>query len=259
MNPILSVVMPAKNTEKFIKKTLDSLINQSFKDWELIFIDDHSEDKTAEIVKNNTDKRIKYFFLEKGTGIPAGRHFGNIKARGKIIVIADSDDFNHPDRLKTIFNEFKKNPSATVFYSNIDINYIEENRLVPRPFQEYNLEILKKVNYIANSAAAYKKKAYFEIGGYDQSLKMCEDYDLWLRFALNGLKFIYSPKSLVILSRYVGSTTGTKKHLLRKYIHEVKEKYHLPVVADISEFKKMVSSEVFQYFTTPGGIKLWFS
>lgn len=258
MDSKLSIVMPAKNAERFLKATLASITNQTFKEWELIFVDDHSEDKTADIVKQLSDSRIKYLFLDKGSGVAAGRDFGTRKASGHIIINADADDTYYPDRLETINSYFLQNPDTDVFYSNVDFYYVDTKRQITRPFQSFNPDILKQVNFIANSSTAFKKSSFSAIGGYDISLKMCEDYDLWLKFLDKGSSFGYVEKSLVKINRYETSTTGTRKDILKSYIHRVKKSHNLPEVADIEFLKKNVSENVYKYFTTPGGKFLWF-
>jgi glycosyltransferase involved in cell wall biosynthesis len=258
MKPKLSIVMPAKNAEKFLNDTLNSILKQTFQDWELLFIDDHSTDKTKDVIKQFKDDRIRYNFLEEGTGVAAGRNFGCEKAQADILVTADSDDIYYSNRLQEISDFFDSNVNADIFYSNVDFYYPESGEKNTRPFQPFNAEVLKCVNYIANSSTAFKKKSFVEVGGYDDSLKMCEDYDLWLSFLQKGSKFGYSEKSLVQINRYPTSTTGTRKDLLKEYIHRVKNKHYLKKIADIDFVKKTVSPAVFEYFTTPGGKFLWF-
>lgn len=258
MKPKFSIVMPAKNAEQFLNKTIDSILNQSFHDWELVFVDDHSTDKTKDIIEGFKDNRIIYYFLENSTGVASGRNYGCNKAQADIIVTADSDDLNYADRLLEISNFFDNNTNTDIFYSNVDFYYTENNEKITRPFQPFNAKVLKNVNYIANSSTAFTKKAFINIGGYDTSLKMCEDYDLWLSFIQEDYTFGYSDKSLVQMNRYPASTTGTRKDLLKQYIHQVKSKHNLKEVADINVLKKTVSPDVYEYFTTPGGKFLWF-
>lgn len=258
MKPKLSIVMPAKNTEKFLSKTIDSVLKQSFQNWELVFIDDHSTDSTRELVNQFKDDRIKYYFLEEGTGVAAGRNYGCHKAQSDIIVTADSDDINYPERLQEISNFFDNNPNTNVFYSNVDFYYVESGQKITRPFQPFNVEVLKNVNFIANPSTAFTKESFSKVGGYDIKLKMCEDYDLWLSFMQKGCSFGYIDKPLVQINRYSDSTTGTRKDLLKEYIHQVKRNNGLAEIADINFLKKAVAPEVYDYFTTPGGKFLWF-
>lgn len=249
--------MPAKNSQKTILSTINTLRAQTIKDWELIVIDDHSSDNTAEIVKNIPDKRIKYFFLEIGNGVAAARDFGNRRAQAEILVTADSDDLFDKNRLNIIHQYFYEKKDIDVFYSNAILFFVEENRKIIRPFQEFDLDVLKQVNFIINSTTAYRKHAYLGTG-FDPNLKMSEDYDLWLSMAEKGYKFGYSDRPLATILKYLASTTGTKKDELRNYIHQVKEKHNLPAKADINWLKKNVKKDVFEYFTTPGGKYLWF-
>src|SRR3990172_175176 len=131
--PKISIIMPVKNRQKEIVEAIKSIINQTFRDWELLVIDDHSTDRTAKEVKTFKDQRIKYFYLSKGTGPGAGRDFGIRKAQGEIIVLADSDDFNYPKRLKLTDIYFQKNPDLDIIYGRSNRLEVKTNRISSRP------------------------------------------------------------------------------------------------------------------------------
>ena len=257
MNPELSVAMPGKNTEKFVKQAIDSLIAQTFTDWELVFVNDNSIDDTEKIVKSYKDERIRYFDLLNGTGIATGRDFAINKSLADIIVVADADDINYPSRLDVILRNFN-NSDIDVFYSNADILYLETGKKITRPFQPFNAGVLKNVNFISNSASSFRKGKYFKVGGYNKKLRMAEDYDLWLKFFNNNCKFGFTKQVLCQINRYPSSATGTNKQELKGWMHQVKRDHNLPEIADIQFMKRRAKKDVFEYFTTPGGKKLWF-
>ena len=99
-NPLVSVVIPAYNAESTVAETVDALRQQTLTDWELVFIDDGSSDKTAKIVAGYADSRIHVTVLEHNMGHPEARNEGFKRARGKYIVIMDADDVSFPERIE---------------------------------------------------------------------------------------------------------------------------------------------------------------
>ena len=96
--PKISVIMTVFNTEKYLKPAIQSVLNQSFKKWELIIVDDFSTDKSKEILKNVKDARIRIFFLKKHLGRTQALNYALKKTKGKYIAILDSDDMSNTNR-----------------------------------------------------------------------------------------------------------------------------------------------------------------
>ena len=116
--PLVSVVMPAFNAAELIGPTLESVISQSFGDWELLVVDDCSKDSTREVVQAWADKdsRIKLITLPSNFGGPAGpRNEGVRLARGQYVAFLDSDDIWHPEKLKTQVGFHQENPQFRIF------------------------------------------------------------------------------------------------------------------------------------------------
>lgn len=120
MNAIVSIIIPAFNAAEYIRETIDSIQNQSFVDWELIFIDDGSTDRTAEIVESYKirDGRIHYFF-QKNSGVSEARNNGVRRARGIYIAFLDADDYWHPNNLEVKLNYLDVNKNVDWVYSDI--------------------------------------------------------------------------------------------------------------------------------------------
>lgn len=108
--------MPVYNRENSVHHAIQSILDQTFSDWELIIVDDGSTDNTEKIIKLFKDPRIKYFKNKINKGISYSRNFGNAKARGEIIVVQDSDDMSLPDRLEEIDKRFKSFSDTQVLY-----------------------------------------------------------------------------------------------------------------------------------------------
>ncbi len=206
--PKASFVMPVKDGEKFIAKTIESLQKQSIDDIEIIVVNDHSTDNTAKIVQeiSKKDERVIYCDLTTATGAAAGRNSGTKLARGEIILPSDADDPSYLDRAKISIEELKNN-NADIFYGNLMRKY-ENGKQELRHFQPYDDKLLRIINIIPNTASAYKKEVFDKIGGYDKSLKVGEDYDFWLSAQDNGFKFTSLDKPVTFYSMHAGQLTG---------------------------------------------------
>lgn len=260
MIPKISVVMPVKNQQEKIEESIQSILNQTFNDWELIIIDDHSTDKTKKAIKNFSDRRIKYFYLEKGTGPGAARDFGIRNALASIIALADSDDINYPERLKLTDDYFQRNPEVDVVYVRSERLDVKTGKISPRPSCEFNHHLLKAYNFISNVTAAFKKEAYLKTAGYDPKIKTSEDYDLWLTFLEMGFNFSFIDKPLVLQKIHPESLTSkTDFEERKKNLAYVRTKHHLSI-PELHEIEKIVpNKELLEFISTPQAIKFWFS
>lgn len=254
----ISVVMPTKNRQLHIKEAIQSIVEQTFLNWELIIINDHSTDNTAEVVKNFQNPQIKYYDLITGTGPGAARDFGIKRANGEIIVLADSDDYNYPYRLKETYLFFKQNPSVDIIYGLAE--RLESNgQKTLRPSHQFSPELLRCYNYIAQITVAFKKKSYLETDGYDETLMTSEDYDLWLQFLENDFNFLFINKPLVIQKIHPKSTllqTDIEKR--KNNLAYVRKKHNLEVPS-FEKVKKIIKNpDLLEFISTPGAIDFWF-
>lgn len=124
-NGLVSIIMPSYNTAKYISYSIESVLNQTYKNWELIIIDDCSTDNTDEIIKKyNSEERIKYLKNEKNSGAAISRNRGLKEAKGKWIAFLDSDDLWKPEKLANQIRFMKKN---NIYFSYTCYNEINEN------------------------------------------------------------------------------------------------------------------------------------
>ncbi|OGD64428.1 hypothetical protein A2215_03500 [Candidatus Berkelbacteria bacterium RIFOXYA2_FULL_43_10] len=191
----ISFVMPTKNRGDIIKDSIESIVEQSENDWELIIVDDHSDsgDKTKDMIGSFNDNRIVYVRMPDkfAGGIPMARNFGNIFARSEIIAVCDSDDLNFSDRARVTIDAFDKF-QCDVFYAKYDIWEKEKNIVRERksPIIPFNLEKLKEHNYIPHVSVAYKRSIAYDFP-YNSFFRIGEDYELLTRLAKAGKKFYF--------------------------------------------------------------------
>ena len=117
-SPLVSIIMNCYNGEKYLKQSLNSVLSQSYKNWELIFWDNMSTDNSKKILKSFGNKRFKYFKAKKFTSLYQARKLAISKAKGKYICFLDTDDIWLKNKLKFQIELFKKDKNLGVIYSN---------------------------------------------------------------------------------------------------------------------------------------------
>ena len=192
-SPIVSVIVPAYNAEKFVAETIESVLAQTYTDWELIMVDDGSTDQTAGIIKEyaNKDARIHYWYQTNGRQGKA-RNLAISKAKGTYLAFIDADDLWHPTKLEKQVSVFTENPQVDLIYTN-GISFMDTIQNVIHTHQEptglrkldEQFQYLLSGISLPNLSVMVKKKCVNEIGGFmeDKRLQNAEDYQLWLRLA----------------------------------------------------------------------------
>lgn len=185
-NPHISVVVPALNEENFLENNLLSILNQDYKNFELIVVDNNSTDKTAEIAKRFGARVV----FNKIKGVGAARQAGFMQARGNIIVTTDADNILPPDWLTRIDKEFSQNKKLVAFgglfrlYSG-PLSARIAVRYFTYPVFKFDKLMSGKWSLIAQNMAV-RKSAFMEVGGF-KALQIGEDADLTQRLAEVGL------------------------------------------------------------------------
>jgi len=191
-HPLVSVVIPAFNEERFVGKTLFSLSNQDFKDFEVIVVDNNSSDKTAKIAK----KFGAILLFEKRQGVAFARQKGFLKAKGKIIATTDADTILPKNWLSRISEEFKKDENLVAFggscesYSGPILVKVAAHYLL-YPFLIFDKFFSGGWNLMGSNFSV-RKKSFLRIGGFKTDLKLNEDIEISHRLRKIG-KVIFDP------------------------------------------------------------------
>lgn len=175
--PLISIIVPTKNSEKYLERCLKSIKNQTFEDFEIIVVDNFSTDKTPEIAKKYADK-----FFQKGPERSAQVNFGVFKAEGQYVYKVDSDFELNKNVLEECLNEIGKGFDAIVIHNSLDesVSFLAKIR---------NFEVsMYKYNLAHSSARFMKKDVYEKIEGFDSSITAGEDYDLQRKLNQSGFK-----------------------------------------------------------------------
>lgn len=211
----VSVILPVYNGERYIYKSIDSVLKQTFINFELIIINDGSTDNTDNIIKKFDDKRIRYYSREnKGLTYTLNELVDSSNC--DLIARMDADDICHEDRLKLQYKEFKKNSKLVIVSTNV--NYIDEveAHLGSSLSASSNFSVkskLKKGNIIFHPTVMFKKEVFIKAGKYNTTVeKYLEDYLLWMSM----LKF--------------GDVKVLKDTLLLYRVHSDAISSHVPVM-----------------------------
>ncbi len=186
MSLLVSIIMPVYNGQKFISKSIESVLAQSYENWELIIINDGSTDMTEEVVikfKNLTNK-IKYFY-KANEGQVKATNFGILKSNGEYISFLDSDDLWETDKLKKQVNFISQNKNIDFLYSKY--NSIDENGNVlitniSHDSINHYMNLLKCC-FIGRLTVIVKKSILIELNLFDESLHSTDDWDMWIRIS----------------------------------------------------------------------------
>ncbi|HSA06013.1 MAG TPA: glycosyltransferase [Candidatus Gastranaerophilales bacterium] len=189
MNPKISVLMPVYNGAKYLKEAIDSILAQSFKDFEFLIINDASTDNSAEIIKSYSDNRINFLNNEKNIGLAASLNKGLDIAKGEYIARMDQDDISLPQRLQKQIEFMNKNPEIDICGSWI--KFFGEMNFVAKYAQSHK-QIVSNMftsSPFAHPSVIIKKERFDQHNlRYNPDLKTAEDYELWTR-ASKYLKF----------------------------------------------------------------------
>jgi glycosyltransferase involved in cell wall biosynthesis len=196
----ISVVMPAYNASRYIKDAIESILNQTITDFELIIVNDASADQTEDIILSYTDKRIRYFKNETNRGIAFTRNLGMEKATGKYIAVMDSDDISLPDRLEKQFLYMESHPEIDILGSAMTV-FSDDYRFIKQfpTDPEYVKAYLYFRNPLAQPTVMMRKDFLIKNNlAYNPEIKDgTEDYDFWFIAAMNGAKITNLEESQV--------------------------------------------------------------
>ncbi|WP_071515816.1 glycosyltransferase [Geitlerinema sp. PCC 9228] len=185
-NPTVSVVVPVYNGEQTIQETIESILHQTFSDFEILVINDGSNDSTLDILSKIQQPKLKVFSYPNA-GLSASRNRGVRQAKGDYISFIDADDLWTEDKLEKQLKALQENPNASVAYSWTNWidgkgNFLRSGGYIHAEGDVF-LDLLKRDFVESGSNVLVKTKAILEVGDFDESLNAVEDWDMWLRLA----------------------------------------------------------------------------
>lgn len=226
--PLVSVIIPVYNAERYIGRAIKSALSQTYRDIEIIVVDDGSTDRTAEIIQSFKDPRIRCIY-QQNKGLGSARNAGIRESRGKYITNLDADDEYLPEKVAKQVEFFERNPEYKAVYCNTLQFYSDApDRLFkkrgPHPSGDIFPDLLHS-SVINPNTVMLAKEVYEKIGMVDERRDSPEDWELWLRIAGAGYKFGYVDSALVKVEMRKDSKTTPEVNLqAKKYLLEIFEK-----------------------------------
>lgn len=211
ITPQVSIIIPTHNRASWLTKTLQSVVAQSFEDWELLVVDDASTDHTKKEVRRFPQAR--YVCMESQSGVSAARNRGVKETSGRWLCFLDSDDLWVRNKLAVQMEWMRSHPRSVVCYTDeiwirngVRVNPMDKHRKYSGDIFERALPLC----IVSPSSVMIDRAVFAQIGGFDESLPACEDYDLWLRMAAR-YHFDFIPEKLIV------KQGGHSDQLSRKY------------------------------------------
>lgn len=244
---LVSIVMPAYNCSDFLGITLDSIIDQTYKNWEVIVVDDCSTDNTAEVVKEymKKDERVKYHKLDKNSGAAVARNTAVELARGKYMAFLDSDDVWFPEKLSKQISFMEENNYlfTCTSYTKIDEEGKYLNRTIGVRKQSKYDDILKKNP--GNSTVIYNAEVIGKVT--IPNIRKRNDYVMWLS-VVKKAEMLYGMEEPLASHRIRNGSLSKKKANLVGY--------HWKVYREIEKLSLLKSSYLIIYWVVVTVFKL---
>lgn len=213
MIPAVSIIMPCHNAATHLPTSIGSVLVQTFKDWELIAVDDGSTDTTLDWLHAQTDQRI-HVHSQTNQGVSAARNAGLANARGRYVAFLDADDTWAPHFLDKMLDALQAKPEAVLAYcgwQNLGLPGKRSEPFVPPDYETpTKAEILFAGCRWPIHAALAKREAVLTAGGFDTRLSNAEDYALWLRIA-TAAPIVRVPEALVFYHFHSGEQASSNR------------------------------------------------
>jgi glycosyltransferase involved in cell wall biosynthesis len=230
MSSLVSVIIPAYNIEKLIRQSVDSVLSQTYDDFELVVVDDGSTDNTGQILRSIKDPRMTYHY-QPNSGLPSKpRNAGVRLSKGEYVAFLDHDDLWLPTKLERQMAIIDRDDQIGLISSNAFIMNDDQKTVIPliSGLKEGYLkdETFFPANQIIQSTALVKKSDFEAVGGLNESpdLKAIEDYDLWLRLYAKYPCY-YIDECLAYYRKLRVSTSGGEMRTIEREVAHYRKYY----------------------------------
>ena len=274
---MISIIIPTYNRAAIISATLDSVIDQDYKDWECVVVDDFSTDNTEDIIKQYAakDKRVRYLKNERQKGAQGARNTGLHHSKSEWVLFFDSDNLMHPDFLQKLIAKTKEDVDVIQCFSNVIDNDTKKKKgsFSWRSYGSIHDKLFYHQTYVDFNQAIIRKSKLLEIGGLDEDCPSMQEWDTHIRLSKIAR---YTTVESPLLDYFVGGTdaisTDTKREvvgrlfILRKFLNEWRKhgigfkqfvrQIETCIAKNVDEnFKKTASTELKQLSR---GVNLYF-
>lgn len=223
--PLVSIVLPVYNGEKYLKESLDSVLTQTYQNWELVIINDGSTDGTENLILNYKDQRIKYFPNDGNKGIIYSLNRGLRESKGEYIARLDADDIALPFRIEKQVVFMSENPDYTLcgtYFQTIDSKgKFLKNVAFPSNNRDAQSYLLLH-NCFCHSAIMMRSLIAKDLQ-YDEKFQICEDYDLWYRISRLG-KILNLPEYATLYRVHDNNMSTRKSEIMFTHVHKINKR-----------------------------------
>lgn len=225
MTPFFSIIIPVYNKEKFLRNTLDTVLNQTFRDYEIIVVNDGSTDGSLEILHNIKDPRLR-IFNQENQGAAASRNQGMERASAPYFCFLDADDSWTPDHLAVLADTIRRFPEGKMFCSRyvtqINHNTFIKNKLlgIADDYEGYVHDFFRSsyVNRVAlTSAVCIHESVFKKSGGFNSTTRSTEDLEYWIKIALN-YRVVITAATTMIYNFIADNSSLSKIHITKKTV-----------------------------------------
>ncbi|GAP10770.1 glycosyltransferase [Bellilinea caldifistulae] len=198
--PLVTIIIPAYNQGYYLGEAIQSCLNQTYPNIEIIVVDDGSTDNTQEVAHSYNNPKIKYLYKQNG-GLSSARNAGIRAASGEYLSFLDSDDMFLPPKIELLMDKFKANPELG-FVAGHALLIDQRGKVIPKKFETFLPSPIQNLilgNPFHVGSVMIKKEWQEKIGYFDETLRSYEDWDYWLRLAIEGCNMEVVP---VAVSKY---------------------------------------------------------
>lgn len=236
MTPLVSVLLPVYNGEAYLAESIQSILDQTFANFELLILNDGSKDRSLEIIQGFKDSRIKVINNPQNLGLIATLNKGLVEARGQFVARMDADDKAFPERFKIQYEYLSGHPEVAVVGTwaqviDKDGKFIKLHR---NPLDHYAIMYeLMFGNTITHPSIMMRKDVVISVGGYDKNWQHAEDYDLYSRL-VHRHKLANIGQPLLYYRQHGTSVTGTdsSQEIIRENTYKIMKRnisYYVPI------------------------------
>jgi glycosyltransferase involved in cell wall biosynthesis len=208
--PLVTVVIPAYNVAPYVSQAIDSVLAQTYKNIEIIVVDDGSKDATRDVVALYAEKNLVHYIYQENKGLSAARNTGIRKAKGEFIAILDSDDLFLPEKIQQQVAYLVAHPECGVSYCDVwHFRETEPDKMLTLKSDFYSgsevFPHLLRKNFIIPLSVVFRKSEIMQVGLFDETRRRTEDWEYWLRLSYSGVQFCHLPEILAKCRLHRGS------------------------------------------------------
>lgn len=244
MNDLISIVLPVYNGEKYLRESIDSIISQTYKNWELLILDDCSTDKTSDIANEYIlkDNRIRYIRNDINLRLPRNLNKGFSFTKGDYLTWTSDDNRFKPQALEKMHDALVRNNDAQFVFASCRVINGEGDAVEYITVNESSIKKIKGTNSVG-ACFMYTRKVYETVGNYDPELMLVEDFDYWQRICAK-FKAITINEILYEYRWHDGALTSTmRKDTFNRTLEKT-------LLKNRSAFGKMDSEEKYYFYTS---------